>query len=327
MADNQSMSKKKTSLNQERSTLGEKYEDEPNQEQKQILYTPILSNANYDLNSDQCDLKTQESKKKGCAISNVEITDSSNQITNDRYNNPVNYKVHRIRNTNNNVLSADTFTYNESGEEVTSLSNSLNSLESGNIATINIHNEKSDQFVTLFDELSKMQTDDFKDLSNQRSILLDKIQKLLNIIEYYEIILKQEAEKRMIIENKDSQIQEQLNEFQSQNDFICQEIATILKDKLEGSSDNQIEDDFYSFIVNSFQKVINEYEKKIKNDYVEKNRYEILLQQLEQSIQLLSGISNMNEESSKKTYILTQCARIGHFIDEQMNYYQAKTKT
>ena len=187
------------------------------------------------------------------------------------------------------------------------------------MSSLNIQKEKADQFVTFFDELSKIQTEDFKDISNQRSILLEKVQKLLNIIEHYEVIIKQEEEKRMIIESKNSQAQEQSSEFQNQNDFIRQEIATLLKDKFDENSEDQIDDDFYSFILNSFQKVIYEYEQKIKKEYVEKNRYEILLQQLEQSIQLLSGISNMNNESSKKTYILTQCARIGHFIDEQIN--------
>lgn len=312
----------KQSMNNKQSSDQEKNDQKENndtlyqeQELKDIIYAPVHSKVNNDISTEIFNGK--EKKKKKNEINSYEITDSSNQITNDRENNnQISFKIQKIKNLNNNTLSADTYTYNESGEEITSLSNSF---DVGNSASLNIQKEKADQFVTLFDELSKIQTEDFKDISNQRSLLLEKVQKLLNLIEYYESMIKQEKEKTMIIDNKNCQLQEQLTEFQNQNDFIRQEITALLIDKLNENSEDPVDDDFYSFILNSFQKVINEYEQKIANNYVEKNRYEILLQQLEQSIELLSGISSMNGESSKKTYILTQCARIGHFIDEQMN--------
>ena len=270
----------------------------------------------------QIDDKTRKSPSKNSYKIQYEITDSSNQITNDKDNIPVNYRIQKIKNLsngNNNTLSADTYTYNESGEEIQSLSNSLNSVESGNIIYVNAQKEKADQFVTFFDELSKIQTEDFKDISNQRSLLLEKMQSLLGIIEQYELIIKQEEERRIIVENNDSQIQEQINEFQNQNEILHEEITALLNDKLQENNDEIQDENFYSFILSAFQKVINNYEKQIQSKYIERRQYEFLLQQLEQSISLLSGISNMNDESSKKTYILTQCARIGHYIDEQMN--------
>lgn len=190
----------------------------------------------------------------------------------------------------------------------------------------NEDNNMIESVVKLFEDLIHNQSEEINLLSNQRNKLSDILhqsdQTLIQMENEYQTLQSQTED--TISSLKASQIQ--VNQTESIFPSIIEEIHGLdvpynLISKSESSHDFIIET-----ITNILKK--NQQQEKVDDDKVSKDQYEIVLKQLEGSMKFIQNIANASPildkssiqqplyiDSITRTILLTQCARIGHFID------------
>ena len=218
-----------------------------------------------------------------------------------------------IKSRNNFNSDSDTIEIKRSS---ISSSSSYNDSYPENTASIKA---QVDQIVSSYQELSSLQEDDIQQLNNQKTLLYNKVFELNQIIDKYEDIIRKNEEKNAAFDEQNRIYEDTINSYENQiqqlndkNNEIRKYITNILSEFT-----NEIPDDkeINEFVMNSFQLLVDH----LNQDYVSKSKYEVIIEQLEELIKLLSGIANKEEEKNKKMFLLAQCARIGHYIDEQLN--------
>ncbi|OHS93141.1 hypothetical protein TRFO_40530 [Tritrichomonas foetus] len=291
--------------------------------------TSNRKNPNYESNSrlspKKCDPRSNNSHKTldslfknfndALVYDDSSLNQKSDPLKNrntDEFLNSINSSnsIHSNKDNSRSLFSSTT-TYNESYIENSS----------------NLNNNHFMSIVNAYEELINMQIHEIENISFQKAFLTNKVKNIAKYIDIYHEHLQENEEKIAVLENSLNDTENRLLEIHNSNESLRRIIGEMVKKNKEplSNDENNIEiasnhqnlsdEDFVTYIESAFLSIIDDRNAH----YIRKEKYEVVIEQMEILIQLLMGIANKEEENDKRTFLLGQCARIGHYIDEQIN--------
>ena len=181
--------------------------------------------------------------------------------------------------------------------------------------------DSAEQVVSLFEELIESQSKEIAQFSQQRELLIQRIHEFDAVVDLMDKELLHERDNcRLQVEQANAKVltsNKELEQFCSEvNDMVPVECNSHERDSLKYLRDvieNLIDTRQPSVTASAEQEEVTE-------------KYEVLVSQLESAMRLLQGLTNHGARSPcfaplvldepTRTYLLTETARIGRFIDD-----------
>ena len=187
----------------------------------------------------------------------------------------------------------------------------------------------------LFEDIVSGQAQEIEDLVHQRDILIENVRSLDGAVReaenFIQSVISEKSENEKII----SELKEKNSELNNVLPQLAQEIEQKIPHDLR-SSLPQIGPDAEKYIFATIDALVSsrsvankeDESEKTQEDVVPKEKYVALLAKLEDAIRYIQNIAKPGDKAQEscplgidadvRNNILTQCARIGHFVDENM---------
>lgn len=239
----------------------------------------------------------------------------------------INFEIDAMSNLINPMESPDYQTDKQSKKENDSPVELNISIDTNN----NNNNESlSEQYTKSsneeFYEIIKSQSEEIKSLLDQRAGIMSLFQKFDNLNSKSDDIIESLTQKVADLNQQKTEIQNELTKLKDSNQtkkenandiyyLLLKKAPCEVLQKIDGNKYSQTQSSSYQEIIDLFEEICNQYSISKKS----KQREMVLLGHLRNALLFVNNIISSNslqQTNENKTLIMTQIARINHFIGE-----------